>query len=338
MREANPLTPDELRRFKSTARKMSRGYRLVGHIIPETGLRPVEYRHFHQRWIKSQQSVTADDHDPDSFVIDVQAAPCEGTIRFATENKHERGPRLEERTESCVNCREGIEWTPNFSCYARRIPVVDEAAVETIAWWFDRYDSIPSSDTRVCHYVKKIAEKAGIDDYERVTTFTLRDTFGVRLLKSGVDIDEVTRLMGYSRRTLLKPLMEHTDRTHHWKAGGFIPDEALLEELQRLAEAVHRAPKRREMDKRGAYGSTTYIDRFGGWNAALRQAGFQPNRKSTRPASDRELLADLQRLAEELGRRPTQADVEATGRYSYQTYLRRLDGLRRARKLAGLEE
>lgn len=339
MREANPLTDDEVRRFKSAAREMPCGYRLVGHVLLETGLRPIEYRHLHRNWIEAPQSPSTDLRKAESIIIDVQGqTPCKGTVKFGSKNGCQEGPTLVERQESCRWCDSSDGWTPNSSASERRIPVIDTAAVETIGWWFDRHESIPTSTSAVTGRVKKIAKRAGVDNHSQATAMWLRDTYGVRLLRSGLDIDEVTRLMGYAGNRRLKPLFEHTDRAYPGQTRVRITDEELLEELQRLADAVNRAPKWREMDIRGAYSPMTYANRFGGWNGALRKAGLKTNHRSPEQASDEELLANLRRLADELDRPPTKSDLRENGSYSYNKYWRRLNGLERARELAGLDE
>lgn len=57
-----------------------------------------------------------------------------------------------------------------------------------------------------------------------------------------------------------------------------IPEEELIDELQRLKSNLGHVPERREMDEHGRFDSTTYMSTFGTWNKALIEAGFPPNR------------------------------------------------------------
>ena len=76
------------------------------------------------------------------------------------------------------------------------------------------------------------------------------------------------------------------------------------------------------MDRLGVYAPRTYVRRFGSWNAAVRKAGFKPRHPRGR-IPDAELLADLRRVADALGRRPTARDLREHGAYALATYQRR---------------
>jgi hypothetical protein len=56
-------------------------------------------------------------------------------------------------------------------------------------------------------------------------------------------------------------------------------DEALLAELRRLEQEVGRTPSIHDMNDRGRYSHTTYVNRFGSWTAACEAAGLTPNRR-----------------------------------------------------------
>jgi len=58
-----------------------------------------------------------------------------------------------------------------------------------------------------------------------------------------------------------------------------IPTDELLNEIRRLARKVNRTPTKKQMDDLGEYYGGTYLNRFGSWNEAIRQAGFNPNRR-----------------------------------------------------------
>ena len=85
-------------------------------------------------------------------------------------------------------------------------------------------------------------------------------------------------------------------------------DAQILEELRASAERLGRSPTMKEFDAdpEARIHPQTVIDHFGTWNAAKRAAGLMPRRNATRS----ELLAQLRRLGEELGRTPTTQDIQ----------------------------
>lgn len=84
-------------------------------------------------------------------------------------------------------------------------------------------------------------------------------------------------------------------------------DDELLAELQASAKRLGRSPTMREfeLDPRAKPHPQTLVTRFGSWNRAKRRAGLPARRFATRA----ELLGQLRRLGEELGRTPTGADL-----------------------------
>ena len=84
-------------------------------------------------------------------------------------------------------------------------------------------------------------------------------------------------------------------------------DDEILEELRGGARRLGRSPTMREFaqDPEAGVHPQTVIEHFGTWNAAKRAAGLVPRRFLTRD----ELLAQLRRLGEELGRIPKASDL-----------------------------
>jgi hypothetical protein len=100
-----------------------------------------------------------------------------------------------------------------------------------------------------------------------------------------------------------------------------IPEKELLEEIRSLADDLDRTPERRDMDQCGQFDSTTYKSRFGSWNEALKQVGFEPIFRSDIPET--ELIDEIQRLADTLNRPPTRNDMKHQGEFSSSIYARR---------------
>src|SRR3954465_12538332 len=85
-------------------------------------------------------------------------------------------------------------------------------------------------------------------------------------------------------------------------------DEQILSELRGSAERLGRSPTMKEFaaDPGARVHPQTVIEHFGTWNAAKRSAGLMPRRFATRE----ELVTQLRRLGDELGRTPTARDLD----------------------------
>jgi len=96
------------------------------------------------------------------------------------------------------------------------------------------------------------------------------------------------------------------------------PVEDLLEELHRLAEKYGGRPTTRQMDESGKFAYSVYQRRFGSWSRALQAAGLDPDPPGG--VSTETLRAELERLGEELGKRPTKREMSTHGEHSPNTY------------------
>jgi hypothetical protein len=85
-------------------------------------------------------------------------------------------------------------------------------------------------------------------------------------------------------------------------------DDQILTELRESAERLGRSPTMKEFaaDPAAHVHPQTVIEHFGTWNAAKRAAGLMPRRFATRE----ELVSELRRLGDELGRTPTARDLD----------------------------
>ena len=114
-------------------------------------------------------------------------------------------------------------------------------------------------------------------------------------------------------------------------------DEEILDELRAAAERMGRSPTMREFaqDPGARVHPQTVIEHFGTWNAAKRAAGLFPRRFLTRV----ELLEQLRRLGDELGRTPTARDLAARRRSlpSASLYAHTFGSLGNALREAGYE-
>lgn len=87
----------------------------------------------------------------------------------------------------------------------------------------------------------------------------------------------------------------------------------LVEELLRLDSALDRIPYPSDVSEMTNYSAAKYQNEFGSWDEALDVAGID---------KEKELLAELQRVTDELGKKPTQSEVNSLGKYSHSMYAR----------------
>ncbi len=110
-----------------------------------------------------------------------------------------------------------------------------------------------------------------------------------------------------------------------------LPREVLINELRRVAEELGgRRFSRRDFDRHAAAcKGSAVLSHFGTWNAALEAIGltlkdFKADRKQITSA---QLLAELARVWNSLGHRPSKLEWEASdAAYSYTTYKQRFGG------------
>lgn len=116
-----------------------------------------------------------------------------------------------------------------------------------------------------------------------------------------------------------------------------IPTDELLTELQRLAHELGRTPKQREMDEHGNYSSNVYYSRFGSWRSAINAADLEIAQRADQSIPKEDLIDELHRLADELGKTPSQQDMKEHGKYSFNVYHARFGSWNAAIELIDLE-
>ena len=109
----------------------------------------------------------------------------------------------------------------------------------------------------------------------------------------------------------------------------------LIESMQELADDLGRTPTENDMDESGDYAATTYRNRFDTWNAALEEAGLSVNKHHGIPKAD--LLAELQRVADELGETPRRREFVEMGKWGYGAYEDAFGSWNGALEAAGLD-
>lgn len=110
--------------------------------------------------------------------------------------------------------------------------------------------------------------------------------------------------------------------------------DLLLNELDVLTEQLGRAPMPDEIDEYSTYAIEDYRDEFGSWANALVTAEI--DKPTGRRIPTEELLAELRRLATELGKTPSEQDMTAHGHHGTQTYNNRFGSWSKTVEAAGL--
>lgn len=118
------------------------------------------------------------------------------------------------------------------------------------------------------------------------------------------------------------------DESHAVDEGEKPGQEDLAKALRELSGEIGGVPRTTDMNSKGRFSAATYYGEFDTWNDALAAAGIESDR-STRTTTDgdakTELRAELQRLADELGKIPNTTYVKEHGKYSLGRYYSHYD-------------
>lgn len=112
-------------------------------------------------------------------------------------------------------------------------------------------------------------------------------------------------------------------------------NEELLDNLRQFADDLGRSPTQEDMTSEGPHSHTTYLERFGTWNEAVRAAGLEPFKEHTIPREA--LLDEIHRLYDKLGKPPTESENQEHGKWSYVPFRREFGSLSKAIEAAGYE-
>ena len=214
-----------------------------------------------------------------------------------------------------VATRIDSDGAPSRREFDRHAEMASSTVIEQFGSWNTAIEEAgfgPNTDS------EKIPRAELIDELHR-----LRDTVGQ--IPTGDQMDEqgeYAYITYYERfgswtEALEEAFGEVPDRT--WT---HVSDAELCAELTRLA-TDGEPPTTTDVEEHGAHSVTTYKYRFGSWREALTAAGFDP--PPPRDVSTEALLADVRRLRDEFGTRPTTGIVREHGEYSIPTYYDRFE-------------
>lgn len=115
--------------------------------------------------------------------------------------------------------------------------------------------------------------------------------------------------------------------------------EGLKEDVERVTRIIDSKPSIRQYEKYGRYSTSLVDDRVGSWSELMALLGYE--RPKTGPQereyTNEELLEELKRISDLLGKSPSRTDVDEHALVSKSLYHYRFGSFNRAKKLAGLE-
>ncbi|MDD3016751.1 MAG: AP2 domain-containing protein [Lactococcus chungangensis] len=112
--------------------------------------------------------------------------------------------------------------------------------------------------------------------------------------------------------------------------GKDLSKEALIESLVKISKELGRTPTQREIGN--VYG---YIKCFGSWSNAVKAAGLKEHKQGfEKKYTDEDLIEGIREKAKELGRTPTQIEMQSP---SFTSYLYRFGTWNNALKAAGFD-
>ncbi len=116
-----------------------------------------------------------------------------------------------------------------------------------------------------------------------------------------------------------------------------VPDEELIDELRRVATTLDRTPRFEDVEEYGMFSASTYMRRWGSWPDAKEAAGLRRETRTSRRIERSELLDALDELAREVGKAPTQEEMNELGRFSQRPYYREWGSWAEALRAGGFE-
>lgn len=118
------------------------------------------------------------------------------------------------------------------------------------------------------------------------------------------------------------------------------PDNAYTEWIEfvsQLAEERGQLPASSDVREHPDSPDTPFWEVFDGWSDVLESLDIETTRRTSNAPLRQCLVADLQRVAEQVDGKPTTGDIEANSEYSYYDFKSEFGGIKAARDAADLE-
>ena len=109
---------------------------------------------------------------------------------------------------------------------------------------------------------------------------------------------------------------------------------AMIDELHRLVDKLGRPPTAHDLPEHGRVGRDMYENVFGSWQSALEAAGYEPDYHQH---TAEELLSELKRLGDELGRAPRRTEMRELGEFGTSVFRERFGSWNDALQAAGFD-
>ena len=185
-KKANPLTNDELSKFLSEleASGIPEHWKLIGEVVPFSGLSSNEFAHLRQDWI------TWGEEDEPIEIIIPKKDSC-------SEIKFKQGGGIVERSEPCRLCRTwaGANHFTTRNDYQNRVVHVQETRAKlALSRWFETYDHNPISYPEVM----LINMKKKISFPRNIRWKDLRFTYARILGDHGFEMHHIAKWLGYN--------------------------------------------------------------------------------------------------------------------------------------------
>lgn len=108
----------------------------------------------------------------------------------------------------------------------------------------------------------------------------------------------------------------------------------MIEEIHRTVDELGRPPTAHDLPEYGRIGRDMYENVFGSWQSALEAAGYEPDYHQH---TEEELISELKRLGDELGRTPRRAEMDELGQFGTTVFRERFGSWNDALRTAGFE-
>jgi len=117
-----------------------------------------------------------------------------------------------------------------------------------------------------------------------------------------------------------------------------LSDGQLLEDLRRVSEMVGRSARVSDLREHGHLNDpNAYVTRWGSWYNALNAAGVSPENTQRLDIPKQELIEEYQRVADQLGRAPSETDVHELASFCPGTFSRAFGSFIDAKLAAGFQ-
>lgn len=184
-----------------------------------------------------------------------------------------------------------------------------EESIRDSAGQVDTLLSTDQSDARSNASASSSTTSAGTDDREAMLTVV--SDLHTRLGR----VPKTTELPEESAYTPNDFYQEFGSWDETLEAAGIDKEQALLDDIERVAEKLGYVPNSADMDRHGTYAGSNYSTYFGSWSTALEQSDVEQ-------LSETELVDTLRSLRDRLDRVPKTTDLDDFDEISQQQYTR----------------